>query len=90
VTSAVTGLGIDALLDQVELALSVDDVALRLEFGAADAEALAFVHRHGAILSEQTDAKTGRVSVHARLSVADAGRLRQRYGALNGLEAPAE
>ncbi|WP_439637097.1 GTPase HflX [Oceanicaulis sp.] len=90
VTSAVTGLGIDALLDQVELALSVDDVALRLEFGAADAEALAFVHRHGAILSEHTDAKTGRVSVHARLSVADAGRLRQRYGALNGLEAPAE
>ncbi|WP_375549050.1 GTPase HflX [Oceanicaulis alexandrii] len=90
VTSAVTGQGIDALLDQVELALSADDVALQLEFGPADAEALAFVHRHGAILSEQTDATTGRVSVHARLSVADAGRLRQRYGALNGLEAPAE
>lgn len=90
VTSAVTGQGIDALLDQVELALSVDDVALQLEFGPADAEALAFVHRHGAILSEQTDATTGRVSIHARLSVADAGRLRQRYGALNGLEAPAE
>lgn len=90
VTSAVTGLGVDALLDQVELALSVNDVALRLEFGPADAEALAFVHRHGAILSEQTDTQTGRVSVHARLSVADAGRLRQRYGALDGLETPAE
>lgn len=90
VTSAVTGQGIDALLDQVELALSVDDVALQLEFGPADAEALAFVHRHGAILSEHTDAETGRVSIHARLSVADAGRLRQRYGALNSLEAPAE
>jgi GTP-binding protein HflX len=90
VTSAVTGLGVDALLDQVELALSVNDVALRLEFGPSDAEALAFVHRHGAILSEQTDTQTGRVSVHARLSVADAGRLRQRYGALDGLETPAE
>lgn len=90
VTSAVTGLGIDALLDQVELALSVNDMALRLEFGPSDAEALAFVHRHGAILSEETDDQTGHVSVHARLSVADAGRLRQRYGALDGLEAPAE
>ncbi len=80
VTSAVTGAGVDALLEQVELALSVDDVALRLEFGPSDAEALAFVHRHGAILSETTDRDTGVVSVHVRLSEADAGRFNQRYG----------
>lgn len=80
VTSAVTGAGVDALLEQVELALSVNDVALRLEFGPSDAEALAFVHRHGAILSETTDRDTGVVSVHVRLSEADAGRFNQRYG----------
>ena len=79
VTSAVTGAGVDALLDQVELALSVDDVALHLEFGPADAEALAFVHRHGAIVSETTNSETGVVSVHVRLSEADAGRFNQRY-----------
>ena len=79
VTSAVTGAGIEALLDQVELALSVDDVALHLEFGPEDAEALAFVHRHGAIVSEATDRETGVVSVHVRLSEADAGRFHQRF-----------
>ena len=90
VTSAVTGAGVDALLDQVELALSTEDVALHLEFGASDAEALAFVHRHGAVLSEITDPETGIVRVHARLSVADAGRFQQRYGAPQSEEEPAD
>lgn len=82
VTSAITGDGIEALLDQVELALSQGDERLSLMIGPEQAAALAWVHQHGAVLRQNLDSETGINRVEARLSPADAGRFRQRYPGL--------
>jgi len=82
VTSAITGEGVQALLEQVELALSANDVQMHLRFGPADGAALAWVHQYGAVLKEQTDPETGVRDVVARLSVPDSGRFRRKYKGL--------
>lgn len=81
-TSAVSGAGVEALMNLVDNALSQDDFILRVKAGPADAAAMAWVHEHGEILDERSDAETGQLHAVVRLSQADAGRFLTRFPGL--------
>ena len=61
--SAVTGQGVDALLAAVEAALSEPRVSAEAVASLTDGRALAWLHAHGAVVSEQAD------DTHARLTL---------------------
>lgn len=81
-TSAVTGEGVEALMNLVDAALSRDDFILRVKAGPGDAAAIAWVHEHGEILDERSEPETGQVHAVVRLSQADAGRFSTRFPGL--------
>ena len=72
--SAVTGEGVDALLDVLSDLLTGGAQVLDLTIPASDGQRLAWLHAHGEVLAETAgeDGETLRVSV--RLSPADLGR----------------
>ncbi|WBQ13793.1 GTPase HflX [Hyphomonadaceae bacterium BL14] len=81
-TSAVSGDGVEALMNLVDSALSEDDFILRVKAGPGDAAAMAWIHEHGEILDERSEADTGLVHAVVRLSQADAGRFGTRFPGL--------
>lgn len=87
--SAATGEGIGALMEMVEQALGREDAILRLKVPPGQAEALAWVHEHGGVLTERTDPETGLIYMVARLTQADAGRFRARFPGLETHSEPA-
>lgn len=76
--SALTGRGMGALLDAIELALlrGAQDVAVTLE--ARDGRARAWLHSHGDVNSE-TNLKDGRVALSVRLPVERVGQFRSEF-----------
>ena len=77
--SAVSGEGVQALLDAIDAGLASEDVGLELIVPPGRAEALAWLHEHGEVLDERRIGEAGEVSVRARLTRADAGRFRSRF-----------
>jgi GTP-binding protein HflX len=80
--SAITGEGIEALLNAVDAALGRDDECISLEIAPGHAEISAWLHEHGEVVSEKRSAKTGKLRIEARLSAPDAGRFRAKFAAL--------
>lgn len=63
-TSAITGEGLDSLLDRIEGVLATRRVVVRLELAPADGKGLAWLHAHTEVLARETQADGG-----ARLTV---------------------
>jgi GTP-binding protein HflX len=76
--SAITGEGLDILLDRIERILGADDEVRTFDVDLSDGAALAWLHAHGEIL-EREDEGT-RASITARLSPMDLARFEKRFG----------
>jgi len=74
--SAVTGEGCDALVDLFDRRLENDRRLVHLDVPVGDGAALAWLYRHGEVLSRRDDERETHLSV--RLSEADIGRFRSR------------
>jgi GTPase len=74
--SAVTGEGCEALVALLDLRLDGNRRAVRLSVPLSDGATLAWVYRHGEILSRADDEREAQLEV--RLSDADLGRLKTR------------
>lgn len=85
--SAITGEGVGQLMALAEQALGADDHVLRLKAPPEQADALAWAHENGVVLSERTNPETGLIYMVVRMSGPDAGRFRTRFP---GLEMNAE
>jgi GTP-binding protein HflX len=72
--SAASGEGCAALLALIDRRLDDDHSALRLDVPLADGRTLAWLYRHGEVLSRRDDDEAAHLSV--KLSQADAARLR--------------
>lgn len=79
VISALKEQGIDNLLDQIDLALSRDDIRLKVHLKPEQADALAWLHAQGEVLEERINPETGQTFAVVRLSQADAGRFEARF-----------
>ncbi|MEE2566592.1 GTPase HflX [Hyphobacterium marinum] len=78
-TSAVTGEGVERLLATIDKALAQTASTLVVRAGTGDAEAVAWLHRNGAVLDERSDTKTGETTLVVRLSPEDAGRFPSQF-----------
>ena len=81
--SAETGEGVDRLLSAIDKALSAATQTFVIRAGASDAEAVAWLHRNGAVLDERSDAKTGETTLVVRLSPEDGGRFSSQFPAIH-------
>ncbi|TCM22132.1 GTP-binding protein HflX [Novosphingobium sp. PhB165] len=79
--SALTGLGCDALLETVGLALTEDSKLYTFVLPAADGQRMAFLHARGEVVSEE-DAGEGEEGPLLRLQVRLSERELGRFGAL--------
>lgn len=77
--SAITGAGVDALMEAVEKTLAKDDERLEIKVPPAEARALAWLHANGDILDSQVDPETGTSLLSVRLTPAEAGRFRTQF-----------
>jgi len=77
--SAVTGLGVDILIDAVEQALSSENERLEIKVPPQDARALAWLHAHGEVLASDIDTDTGATTMQVRLHPVEAGRFRSQF-----------
>jgi len=76
--SAVTGEGIDTLLQVIDRRLAAQREIISIELHPAQGDALAWLHRHGNILRrEDTDE---RIRLQVALSPEDVGRWQHRFG----------
>ena len=82
--SALTGEGIEALLDQAEQMISEASDVIALTIPPSEGRAIAWLHQHGEVLEERTDTDTGSVIGRFRLSPSFAGRFRSMFPALAG------
>lgn len=80
--SAVTGEGVDALLNAIDSALGLADEHLSLKLAPEHADIAAWLHEHGEVVSERRDQETGQLRIEARLSAPDAGRFRSKFAAM--------
>lgn len=79
VISAITGDGIDDLMTLIDDALSADEIFHHFTLEPKDAEALAWLHENGEILSEKIKHETGSITLKVRLNAADSGRFKTRF-----------
>ncbi len=77
--SALTGEGVDGLLELLEETLAARDLEVEIVTGPEQAEARAWLYRHAEILSEDAEGREGAVRLSARLNRAAAGQFRQKY-----------
>ncbi|MAK64248.1 MAG: GTPase HflX [Maricaulis sp.] len=77
--SAVTGQGVDLLMQAVEKALARDDEKLVIRVEPSQARALAWLHENGDILDTRIDPETGASTVEVRLPPVQAGRFRAQF-----------
>jgi GTPase len=76
--SAMTGEGIDALLQQLDHLLSASSVEFNLAIGPTDSEAQAWLHRHGHVHETKVD-EEGIIRMKVELSPPEAGRFEKQY-----------
>jgi GTPase len=74
--SAATGEGCDVLADLLDRRLDGDRALVHLDVPVSDGAALAWLYRHGEVVSRRDDEREAHLSV--RLSPADLGRFRSR------------
>ena len=74
--SAVTGEGCEALLAMIDRGLDSEIRSVRLDVPLTDGKTLAWIYRHGKVLSRRDDNEAAHLSV--RLSEADIARLRHQ------------
>jgi GTPase len=74
--SAVTGEGCDRLMDLLDSRVDSDRQLVHLEIPVSDGAALAWLYRHGEVVSRDDDEQAAHVAV--RLSEADLGRFKSR------------
>lgn len=72
--SALTGEGQDRFMAAIERALLERARVLTVELAPGEGKAHAWLHRHGAVLKETTDSKSGAITMTVRLTPEDAGR----------------
>ncbi|MEQ9144733.1 MAG: GTPase HflX [Parvibaculaceae bacterium] len=78
VISAITGEGVDQLLERLDDLLSASANHFDLVLEPEESEALAWLHQHGHVLSSETD-ETGRVRIDVALAVPESGRFEKRF-----------
>jgi GTP-binding protein HflX len=78
--SALTGEGIDALLDAIRQRLSRERVTLMLDLDPSDGEGLGWLYRHGEVLERRT-ADSGRLHLAVRVEPDRAEGIERRFGA---------
>ncbi|MDF1767191.1 GTPase HflX [Maricaulis sp.] len=77
--SAVTGEGVEILVEAIERALSQENERLEITIPPQDARALAWLHAHGDVLASKMDTKTGASTLQVRLHPVEAGRFRSQF-----------
>jgi len=75
--SAVTGEGIDKLLNRISLYLSLADAVVEYEIPAGDGKAMAWLYKEGEVIEQSGDG--GNVLVKVRLSSDNQGRFESRF-----------
>lgn len=85
--SAVTGQGVDDLLDVMESALGAEDKVFDVDVGPEDGQPLSWLHRNGHVLNAYRDDR-GHSHLRVRLEPAAAGRFRKRFGDSVGIGTP--
>jgi GTP-binding protein HflX len=75
--SAVTGEGLDALLEAIEERLAASKVTMRLDVDAGDGAAMSWLHRHTEVLDKQLD--EGRYTVTVRVDDDRRDAIAQRF-----------
>ncbi|WP_019961801.1 GTPase HflX [Woodsholea maritima] len=81
-TSAHSGEGLAALLDQVEAILSRVDHTIRVCAPSYRQDAIAWLHEHGQVLEERLSEDESEIWVMVRLNPADTGRFKSRFSDL--------
>jgi GTP-binding protein HflX len=76
--SAQTGEGIDRLLEQIDRAMAAKSVILTVTADATQQRAIAWLHEHGAVISEDVDDE-GVTTARTRLSPEAAGRFSSQF-----------
>ncbi|WP_300542853.1 GTPase HflX [Maricaulis sp.] len=77
--SAVTGAGLDGLVEAIEQALAREDERLTVKLPPAESRALAWLHEHGEVFASDMDSDTGATTVQVRLASSEAGRFRSLF-----------
>ncbi|MED5548467.1 MAG: GTPase HflX [Pseudomonadota bacterium] len=77
--SAISGDGVEALIDAIEKALATDDERIEVRVPPEQPRALAWLHSHGEIRDSHMDPETGVTTVRVRLAPAEAGRFRAQF-----------
>ena len=77
--SAVTGEGIDALENAIEVRLSAGRVLLELKLDPADGAGVSWLHRHTEVIHKATDENTGRIAMTVRVPPDKANAVRARF-----------
>ena len=87
VISAATGVGVTELMAHIDALLAAGAAEFSLTLGPADAEALAWLHRHGAVQSSEMD-DDGVFTLTVHLSPPDAGKFGKLYPHLLSPDTP--
>jgi GTP-binding protein HflX len=80
--SALKASGLEVLTSAVETALTADHELLNLAIPPQDGRAVAWLHRHGEALQEETDPETGILRGKFKLTEIDMGRFRSEFPSL--------
>jgi GTP-binding protein HflX len=78
IVSALTGDGVDALLEHLDELLTSDTTSLSLAIAPEDNEAIAWLHQHGQVV-ESTSDEQGVTRVEVNLTGPEVGRFEKRY-----------
>jgi len=81
--SAVTGEGIDGLIDAVETRLARDRLVLELDLDPIDGAGASWLYRHAEVLAKEMRAD-GRLGMTVRVDPANAGLVRARFKSATG------
>jgi GTP-binding protein HflX len=77
--SALTGQGLDALLDMVEARLALRRVVLDLVLDPADGAGVSWLHRHSEVMSKDMD-EHGKLAMTVRVEPDKAARVKAKFG----------
>jgi GTP-binding protein HflX len=86
--SALTGLGLDGLVAELDRRFAATAWVVELDLDPADGAGLAWLYRHGSVLSRSEGADRTRLKV--ALEPADYARMRERFGPSAVVESAAE
>jgi GTP-binding protein HflX len=78
--SAVTGEGVDKLLERIEAALAHDNPVYSVALAPEDGAELAWIYGHGEVLDRHDDADTGQITLTARFEPRHAGAAVKQLG----------